>query len=70
MRVREAYVHITHVWLPRCPCKLSLAAASIDQRTSGICVRVFVCRHSHVHVHTQGAHTCTCMQYAMLLSVS
>ena len=56
-RVREAYVHITRVWLPRRPCKLGLALASIDP----LLECVFVCRHLHVHVrimHMGHAHTC------------
>ena len=63
-RVREAYVHITRVWLPRRPCKLGLALASIDPLLEcvSVCVCVFVCRHLHVHVrimHVGHAHTCT-----------
>ena len=61
-RVQEAYVHITHVWLPRHPCKLGLALAPVDPHLE--CV--FVCRHLHVHVHartmhTGHAYTCTCI---------
>ena len=61
-RVREAYVRITHVWLPRRPCKLGLALASVDPLLECVlCVCVFVCRHLHVHVrimHAEHAHTC------------
>ena len=62
-RVWEAYVHITRMWLPRRPCKLGLALASIDPLLESVSV-CFVCRHLHVHVrimHMGHAHTCIYM---------
>ena len=67
-RVREAYVHITRVWLPRRPCKLGLALASIDPLLE--CVSVCLCVGTHtytsciwgmpIHVHTYVSVHITC----------
>ena len=59
-RVREAYVHITRVWLPRRPCKLGLALASIDPLLE--CVSVCLCVGTHTY-------TCPHMYIRMYLCI-
>ena len=48
-RVREAYVHITYVRLPRHPCKLSLALASADPLLE--CVSVCLCVGTYTYMY-------------------
>ena len=43
------YVHITHVWLPRRPCKLGLALASVDPLLE--CVSVCLCVGTYTYMY-------------------
>ena len=60
-RVREAYVHITRVWLPRHPCKLGLALASIDPLLE--CVSVCLCVGTYTYMYVSSQYMYVCSQY-------
>ena len=66
-RVREAYVHITHVWLPRRPCKLGLALASVDPLLE--CVPVCLCVGTYMYMYVSCIWACSYMYICTYLCI-